>query len=84
MKIIAKQAGVELSQAQIKLKLGCTSIRICFIQLMIAKCYQPLHISEHDYPVLGTTHLIIHHPLQPQPKLPEITFLTDHLWSISS
>ena len=37
-----KQAGAELGQAQLKLKLGCTSTMICFIKLMIAYCYQPL------------------------------------------
>ena len=56
------QAGAELGQANLKLKLGCASIRICFIKLMIAKCYQLIHITEHDYPVLGTTNLIIHYP----------------------
>ena len=40
-----KQAGADLGQAPLKLKLGCTSSRFCFIKLMIAKCYQPLHIT---------------------------------------
>ena len=52
-----KQARAELGQAQLKLKLGCTLIRVCFIKMRIAKCYQPLHIA-----LLGTTYLIIHNP----------------------
>ena len=43
-----EQAGADMGQAQIKLEVGFTSIRIYFIQLMIARCYQPLHITEHD------------------------------------
>ena len=39
-----EQAEAELGQAQLKLKLGYTSIRIYFIKLMIAKCYQPFMV----------------------------------------
>ena len=41
-----QQVGAEMGQAQFKLKLA--SIRICLIKLISAKCYQPLHIPEHD------------------------------------
>ena len=43
----AKQAGAELGQAQLKLELGFTSTKIWGITLMIANCYQILHITEH-------------------------------------
>ena len=42
-----KQAGAELGQAQLKLELGFTSIKICCITLMITN-YLPLHITEHN------------------------------------
>ena len=56
---VKKQAGAELGQAQLTLELDFTSIRMLCIELMIAKCYQPIHITEHDQPVQGTTHLFI-------------------------
>ena len=45
--IIHEQAGAELSQAQLKLELVFTSTKIWGIALMIANCYQLLHMTEH-------------------------------------
>ena len=55
---IKKQAGAELGQAQLKLELGFTSTKIWAIALMIANCYQLLHITELS--LLSSTHT---HPL---------------------
>ena len=45
-----KQAGAELRQAQLKLELGFTLIKICCISLLITN-YLPLHINEHNMSV---------------------------------
>ena len=85
-----KQAGAELGQAQLNLELGRTLISICCNKLMIARCYQPIHITEHNQSVPGITPLINHTYHNSHLKLPKITILTlhqlstDHLWSISS
>ena len=41
------QAGTELGQAQLKLKLSCTTFRICFIKLMIAVNHYMSMISQY-------------------------------------
>ena len=43
-----EQAGTELGQAQLQLELGFTSIKIWGIALLIANCYNLLHITEQD------------------------------------
>ena len=83
MKKKIKQAGAELGQAQLKLELDFTLIKICCITSLITN-YLPLHINEHNMSVALPLATPVYTPL------PKITLLinyqlpTNHLWSISS
>ena len=72
-----KQAGAELGQAQLKLELGFTPTRIWGTALIIANCYQLLHMTEHgeELPILSSTPFSTHTTLA-YSKLPQIILLT--------